>query len=125
MSAVEPVGAGVGGAGAGAGGGAGAGAGAGACAAGWRRRLRFFFFGFFGFTGALGVRTADGEMPPVCAPLLEPAGLGAMPPDWLDEVDDPALPLGTEVPPVVAQALADPHASAMASTAAASVMRTR
>jgi hypothetical protein len=90
--------------------------------------LRFFFFGFLGFTGALGVRTEDGEMPPVWAPWVEPAGLdGATPPEWvevLDEVDEPPLPDGTEVPPVVAHALAEPHAIARASTAMASTRRT-
>jgi hypothetical protein len=43
--------------------------------------LRFFFFGFFAFTGALGVRVEDGEMPPVCA-FEEPLELfGPVPPD--------------------------------------------
>jgi hypothetical protein len=58
--------------------------------------------------------------------LVEPAGaVGATPPDELDELDEPLLPEVAEVPPVVAQALADPHARAIVRTAAASVRRTR
>jgi hypothetical protein len=91
--------------------------------------LRFFFFGFFGFTGALGVRTAEGEMPPVVLPWLATPGLlGPIPPDELAEVvwlEEPLLvPEGAVVPPVAADAPAAPNASAMVMTAAASVRRT-
>src|SRR3954470_15120190 len=105
MSEVEPLGAG-----AGAGAGAGVGAGAGACAAGWwRRRLRFFFFGFLGLTGALGGRTVEGEMPPVCALEVTPGLFGPMPPASVVLVPEP--PDGAVVPPVAAEALAVPHTS--------------
>lgn len=124
MSAFEPVGLG---AGAGAvGWGAGAGAGAAGWEAWWRRPrfFLFFFFGVFGFTGALGGRTVDGEMPPVA--WLVAVGVlvpGAMPPE-VDEVVDPAE--GALTPPVVAaEAVLAPHERARRSTAAASVERMR
>jgi hypothetical protein len=95
--------------------------------------LRFFFFGFLGFTGAVGVRVEDGEMPPVLAPWPELLELfGPVPPDCdeLDCVLAPSLPLplppdGAAVPPFEAHAAADPQAMAIARTATASVRRTR
>src|SRR3954468_17354917 len=92
------------GAGSGVGAGAGAGAGAGVCGVGWwwRRRRCFFFFFFFGccgWTGAVGVRVADGETPPVLLwPRAEEGSFGLVPPEWVE----PALLPGGAVPPLEA-----------------------
>ncbi|MDX6668682.1 MAG: anti-sigma factor antagonist [Solirubrobacteraceae bacterium] len=87
--------------------------------------MRFFgFFVFFGFTGACGVRTADGETPPV-RPLGEVdfvPEVGATPPD---ELPVEVLPLGAPVPPVAAAALVVAQASASSNTAMASAERNR
>ena len=86
-------------------------------------RFFFFFFGDFGFTGALGGRTVDGEMPPVECDV--PVGVlvpGATPPE-VDELVDP--PDGALVPPVAAEAVVVPHARATSSAAMASVERMR
>jgi hypothetical protein len=105
MSAVEPE----------LGGGDGAGAGVGwrvGVRGAWWRRRGFFFFGFFGFlTGAVGGRTADGEMPPVRA--LPPVLVGVELPDE-----------GAETPPLAADALVVPQAMAITSTAIANAERT-
>ena len=91
-------------------------------------RFFFFFLGVFGFTGALGGRTVDGEMPPVeCdvpvgvfVPEVEP---GEMPPE-VDGFVDP--PDGALTPPVVAaEAVLAPHARANTSAPVASVERMR
>jgi hypothetical protein len=86
--------------------------------------LRFFFFGFFGLTGALGVRTVDGEMPPVVEVEATPGLFGPMPPDTPPLVVVLPLPTdGAVVPPVDADAPAAPHASAISTTSAASTAR--
>jgi hypothetical protein len=86
--------------------------------------------GFFGFTGACGVRTAVGETPPVVEPLdvgLFVPDEGETPPAPDEEVplEVPLeAPLGAVVPPVAAAAEdTEPHARASASTATASIER--
>src|SRR4051812_41772619 len=90
--------------------GAGAGAGVWVWAGGrrWRRRLRFFAFVFLGLTGACGGLTEYGDTPPV-GPLCVPVA-GEVPPVLL------ACSEGGATPPVVAEAVAVPHASATNST---------
>jgi hypothetical protein len=88
--------------------------------------LRFFFFGFFGLTGACGVRTAAGETPPVrpAGEVLFVPDDGDTPPEPEEELplDEPLVPLdGAPVPPVAALAVvAAPHASASTSATMAS-----
>ena len=95
------------------------GAGAGVCVCtGGRRRRGLRFFGFLRFlTGALGGRTADGEMPPV-------APAGACEADGACGAVPPVLAEGGAVPPVAADALAVPHASATRTTRIAHAERT-
>jgi hypothetical protein len=100
--------------------------------AGWRRRLRFLgflcFLGF-GLTGAVGGRTADGEMPPVGLGDVLVEGdllpdLGAVPPEeLLPDGPLPEVPDDAVVPPVAADAVVDAQASASISSATASVRR--
>src|SRR4051812_8332633 len=98
-------------------GGAGVGArgGVGVCAGGGGRR--FFRFFFFGLTGASPGRTVDGEIPPVgpCVAVVPGVVPPLLPPDE-----------GTgTTPPVAADALADPHASATRRTNIANAERNR
>src|SRR5436305_4681910 len=83
--------------------------------------LRFLFFTFLGLTGACGGRTDEGEMPPV-GPVGASAP-GLVPP--VAPVGATVPPEGGARPPVAAEALALPHASATRSTTIANADRNR
>src|SRR3954469_9313053 len=100
--------------------GAGVGAGGGLCVCAGCRRRRFLRFFFFGLTGLSAGRTVEGEIPPVgpwVAVEGEVEGPGVVPP--LLPVDGAP---GT-TPPVAADALAVPHASATRRTRTANARR--
>jgi hypothetical protein len=69
------------------------------------------------------VRTEDGEMPPVLELDVPLELFGPVPPDWLDPDVELLPPDGAEVPPVAAEALAVPHASAIRRITMANVER--